>query len=100
MSCGVCASCGGEPFRGTLTYTSPAHGGWGVARMGQLLPESYQLFAGPAACGRHGALSACLQGRKDTIAYLYLSEAATNGPSPTARKSCWPGWKSAAARRG
>lgn len=74
MSCGVCASCGGEPFRGTLTYTSPAHGGWGVARMGQLLPESYQLFAGPAACGRHGALSACLQGRKDTIAYLYLSE--------------------------
>ena len=67
--------CGCEPsFENTLHYSSPAHGGWGVVRMGHLLPESYQLFISPAACGRHGAIGACMQGRKSRVSYLYLRE--------------------------
>ena len=57
-----------------LHYSSPAHGGWGVVRMGHLLPESYQLFVSPAACGRHGAIGAYMQGRKQRVSYLYLEE--------------------------
>ncbi len=68
-----CLSCP-DPFESTLHYSSPAHGGWGVVRMGHLLPESYQLFVSPPACGRHGAISACMQGRKNRVSYLYLSE--------------------------
>lgn len=70
MGCCACQN----PFESTLRYSSPAHGGWGVVRMGHLLPESYQLFVSPAACGRHGAISACMQGRKNRVSYLYLSE--------------------------
>ena len=66
-----CAACG---FEDTLMYTVPARDGWGVTRIGQLLPQSHQLFAGPAACGRHGALSACLQGRRSRVTYLMLTE--------------------------
>ncbi len=67
--------CGpNSPFETTLHYSSPAHGGWGVVRMGHLLPESYQLFVSPAACGRHGAIGAYMQGRKQRVSYLYLEE--------------------------
>lgn len=69
----TCGGCGGI-FENTLHYSSPAHGGWGVVRMGHLMPESYQLFVSPAACGRHGAIGACMQGRKNRVSYLYLSE--------------------------
>lgn len=69
----TCCGCPGA-FEETLHYSSPAHGGWGVVRMGHLMPESYQLFVSPAACGRHGAVSACMQGRKNRVSYLYLSE--------------------------
>lgn len=69
----MCCGCPGA-FEETLHYSSPAHGGWGVVRMGHLMPESYQLFVSPAACGRHGAVSACMQGRKNRVSYLYLSE--------------------------
>lgn len=58
----------------TLCLMTPAHGSWGVTKMAQMLPESFILFAGPAACGRHGALSASQQGRKERAAYLSLSE--------------------------
>ena len=61
-------------FKDTLHYTSPAHGGWGVVRTGMLVPESYQLFVCPFACGRHGALGAILQGLKDRLSYLYIEE--------------------------
>lgn len=61
-------------FEDTLHYSSPAHGGWGVVRMGHLMPESYQLFVSPSACGRHGAIGACMQGRKNRVSYLYISE--------------------------
>ncbi|MBE7720531.1 MAG: oxidoreductase [Lacrimispora celerecrescens] len=58
----------------TLHYTSPAHGGWGVVRLGMLVPESYQLFVCPFACGRHGALGAIGHGLKDRLSYLYIDE--------------------------
>lgn len=59
----------------SLCMMTPAHGSWGVTKMAQILPESFILFVGPAACGRHGALSASQQGRKERAAYLALSEA-------------------------
>lgn len=61
-------------FETSLHYSSPAHGGWGVLKMGQLVPESYQLFVSPAACGRHGALAARMEDRKSRVSYLFLSE--------------------------
>jgi len=63
-----------DVFEKSLFYSSPAHGGWGVLKIAQLVPESYQLFVSPAACGRHGALAACLDGRKSRVSYLYLKE--------------------------
>ena len=62
-------------FEDSLHYSSPAHGGWGVLKMGQLVPESYQLFVSPAACGRHGALAAKMEDRKNRVSYVFLSEA-------------------------
>jgi len=59
---------------GSLLYTSPAHGGWGVVRLAMLVPESYQLFVCPFACGRHGALGAIGHGIKDRLSYLYIEE--------------------------
>ncbi|WP_294372957.1 nitrogenase component 1 [uncultured Clostridium sp.] len=59
----------------TLHYCSPAHGGWGIVRVGMLVPESYQLFVCPFACGRHGALGAFQQGTKKRLSYLFIDEA-------------------------
>jgi len=59
----------------TLSYCSPAHGGWGIVRVGMLVPESYQLFVCPFACGRHGAIGAIDHGIKDRLSYLYIDEA-------------------------
>lgn len=61
-------------FHKSLLYTSPAHGGWGVVRIAALIPESYQLFIAPFACGRHGALGGAVNGIKDRISYLYIDE--------------------------
>jgi nitrogenase molybdenum-cofactor synthesis protein NifE len=58
----------------TLHYCSPAHGGWGVVRAALLVPETYLLFACPAACGRHGAIAAIEQGYKERVGYLCLTE--------------------------
>ncbi len=60
--------------RGSLEYTCPSHGGWGMVRIGMLIPESHQLFVCPSACGRHGALGAIQQGFKNRLSYLYLEE--------------------------
>ena len=62
-------------FEDTLHYSSPAHGDWGVVRTAMLVPESYQLFVCPFACGRHGAIGACFQNLKHRLSYLYLQEA-------------------------
>ena len=61
-------------FGSALHYSSPAHGGWGVLKAAQLIPESYFLFVSPAACGRHGAIGACLENRKSRVSYLFLEE--------------------------
>ncbi len=67
-------TCSNGVFECSLHYASPAHGGWGVLKMGQLIPESYHLFVSPAACGRHGALAARLEGRNRTVSYYHLTE--------------------------
>lgn len=61
-------------FSSSLHYSTPAHGGWGVVRVGMLAPESYQLFVCPFACGRHGALGAVKQGLKNRISYFYIDQ--------------------------
>ncbi|RCX19323.1 nitrogenase component 1 type oxidoreductase [Anaerobacterium chartisolvens] len=61
-------------FSSSLQYVTPAHGGWGVVRVGMLAPESYQLFVCPFACGRHGALGAIKHGLKDRISYFYIDQ--------------------------
>ncbi len=61
-------------FENTLHYSSPAHGDWGVVRIGMLAPESVQLFVCPFACGRHGAIGAMRQGFKNRLFYLYISQ--------------------------
>lgn len=61
--------------KSTVHYCSPAHGGWGIVRVGMLVPESYQLFVCPFACGRHGALGAFQQGTKNRLSYLFIDEA-------------------------
>lgn len=61
-------------FEVSLHYSSPAHGGWGVLKAAQLIPDSYFLFVSPAACGRHGALGARMEGRKERVSYLFLTE--------------------------
>lgn len=71
MSC-CCAT--ENVFENSLHYSSPAHGGWGVLKMAHLIPESYTLFVSPAACGRHGALAARMENRKNRVSYLFLSE--------------------------
>ena len=65
-----CERCFGK----TLLYTSPAHGGWGMVRIGMLVPDSFQLFVAPAACGRHGSISASANGYRHRLAYYFLDE--------------------------
>lgn len=72
MSCMTCSKK--NEFPKTLYYSSPAHGGWGVLKAAHLLPESYHLFVSPAGCGRHGALGAHQDGRKNRVSYLFLKE--------------------------
>lgn len=69
MSCIGCALSSD-----TLKYASPGHGGWGMVRAGMQIPESYQLFVCPFACGRHGALGAITHGIKDRLSYLYVDQ--------------------------
>lgn len=61
-------------FENTLHYSSPAHGDWGVVRMGMLIPESYQLFVCPFACGRHGAIGARNTNINHRLSYLYVTQ--------------------------
>lgn len=70
MSCSLLENV----FENSLHYASPAHGGWGVLKIAQLIPESYFIFVSPSACGRHGALGARMEGRKNRVSYLFLTE--------------------------
>ncbi len=57
-----------------LHFSPPSHGGWGIVRVGMLVPQSVMLFIAPPACGRHGAIAGIQQGFKDRLFYLYTSE--------------------------
>ena len=61
-------------FNKTLCYSSPAHGGWGMVRVGMSVPESFQIFFSPPACGRHGAVSAVFHKFRNRLAYYFLDE--------------------------
>ena len=67
MSCSLLENV----FENSLHYASPAHGGWGVLKIAQLIPESYFIFVSPSACGRHGALGARMEGRKNRVSYCF-----------------------------
>lgn len=57
-----------------LRYICPGNGGWGMVRIAMMIPESYELFISPAACGRHGALGAVQHGIKDRLSYYFVDE--------------------------
>ena len=57
-----------------LRYICPGNGVWGMVRIAMMIPESYELFISPAACGRHGALGAVQHGIKDRLSYYFVDE--------------------------
>ncbi len=57
-----------------LHYCPPSSGGWGIIRVGLLVPESAMLFVSPAGCGRHGAVAGIQLGFKKRLSFLYLDE--------------------------
>ena len=57
-----------------LHYICPGNGGWGMVRIAMMIPESYELFISPAACGRHGSLGAIRHGIKDRLSYYFVDE--------------------------
>ena len=65
------SSCSSETC---LSYSSPARGGWSIVRMALQVPESYQLFVGPAACMRHIILSSMELKIDDRISWMSIDE--------------------------
>ncbi|MGN1023202.1 MAG: nitrogenase component 1 [Lachnospiraceae bacterium] len=63
------------PFKDSLSFCSPAHGGFGIIRAAAAVPESRQLFICPAACFRHGSLGAIEHGYKNRLAYCAITQA-------------------------
>ncbi len=57
-----------------LHYCPPSAGGWGIIRVGLLVPESVMLFVSPAGCGRHGAIAGIQLGFKKRLFFLHISE--------------------------
>ena len=57
-----------------LHYCPASAGGWGIVRVGLLVPESVMLFVSPAGCGRHGAIAGIQLGFKKRLFFLHLSE--------------------------
>lgn len=45
-----------------------------MVRIAMQIPDSYELFISPAACGRHGALGALIHGIKERLSYYYVDE--------------------------
>ena len=60
--------------KGSLRYVAPCAGGWGIARGAMQVPESVMLFQAPCACGRHGSIAAIMNGYRDRMYYLDVSE--------------------------
>jgi nitrogenase molybdenum-cofactor synthesis protein NifE len=57
-----------------LHYCPASAGGWGIIRVGLLVPESVMLFVSPAGCGRHGAIAGIQLGFKNRLFLLHLDE--------------------------
>ena len=57
-----------------ICFCSAAYGGWGIVRVGTLVPESHSLFICPFSCGRHNAVGAELHGYRDRLSYLFIDE--------------------------
>ncbi len=57
-----------------LHYCPPSAGGWGIIRVGLLVPESVMLFVSPAGCGRHGAIAGLQLGFKRRLFFLHINE--------------------------
>ncbi|MBU1053849.1 MAG: nitrogenase component 1 [Proteobacteria bacterium] len=57
-----------------LHYCPASAGGWGIIRVGLLVPESVMLFVSPAGCGRHGAIAGIQLGFKKPLFLLHVSE--------------------------
>lgn len=64
----------GEENIGLLRYCSPYHGGWDIARMALLLPQSHILFICPYSCARIITLNAVQSGTKEQISVLGITE--------------------------
>lgn len=58
----------------SLRYCSPSSGGWGIIRVGLLVPQSIMLFVSPAGCGRHGAIAGLQLGFRKRLFFLYINE--------------------------
>jgi nitrogenase molybdenum-cofactor synthesis protein NifE len=58
----------------SLHFCPASAGGWGIIRVGLLVPESGLLFVAPAGCGRHGAIAGIQCGFKKHLSFLYVSE--------------------------
>ncbi|MDO9522379.1 MAG: nitrogenase component 1 [Methanocorpusculum sp.] len=57
-----------------LCFCSTTYGGYGIVRVGSLIPESYLLFVCPPSCGRHTSINAIQQEYKNRISYLFFDE--------------------------
>lgn len=57
-----------------LHYCPASAGGWGIIRVGLLVPESAMLFVAPAGCGRHGAIAGIQLGFKKRLFLLHINE--------------------------
>ncbi|MEW6696240.1 MAG: nitrogenase component 1 [Bacillota bacterium] len=61
-------------FSHCLHFTPPSFGGWGIVRVGMLVPGAVMLFVAPPACGRHGAIAGIQLGFKHRLYYFYVDE--------------------------
>ncbi|MCL0074153.1 nitrogenase component 1 [Dehalococcoidia bacterium] len=57
-----------------LHYCPPSAGGWGIMRVGLLVPESILLFVSPVGCPRHVAIAGIQLGFKKRLFLLHLDE--------------------------
>ncbi len=57
-----------------LCFCLTTYGGYGIVRVGSLIPESYLLFVCPPSCGRHTSINTIQQEYKNRISYLFFDE--------------------------
>ena len=60
--------------KGSLRYVAPCAGGWGIARGAMQVPGSIVIFQAPCGCGRHGSVAAVMNGYRDRMYYVDISE--------------------------